>query len=120
LSSNAFYPSYSYIFAITNETLATITFTAPHDYTIGEIVSFRVGKPFGMFEINNLRGKVLATTTDSITVNIDSSNWNVFSLANLNDPGTSPPVCVPSSSGVIPFEENPTVNIEDAFDNRRL
>lgn len=98
---------------------ATVTFTAAHDFTPGEIVSFRVGQQFGMSEINNKRAKVLLKSTDSIVVDINTTTWTPFTLANLNEPKTSPPVCVPSSSSVIPFEENPSVNIQDAFDNRR-
>ena len=120
MSANVFYPSYAYISAITNATQATVTFTADHDFTAGEIISFRVGKQFGMYQINNKRAKVLTTTDDTVTVDIDTSTWGTFSLSNLNDPGTSPPVCVPSASSVIPFQENPSVNIEDAFDNRRI
>lgn len=113
-----FYPRYSFIESITNALQAVVTFTEDHDFTPGEIVSFRVGRAFGMDEINNKRAKVLYTTDDTITVDIDTSTWTPFSVANLDEPGTSPPVCVPSSSSVIPFEENPRVNIEDAFDNR--
>ncbi len=120
MALNEFYPRFAYIEAISNDTLALVTFTEDHDFTPGEIVSFRVGKAFGMPEINNKHGKVLITTSDSIVVNIDTSTWGTFSLANLNDPGTSPPVCVPSASSVIPFQENPSVNIQDAFDNRRI
>lgn len=119
MSSNVNYPSFSYISDITNDVQATVTFTADNNFTPGEIVSFRVQKAFGMSEINNKRGKVLFKSNDAIVVNIDTTNWTPFSLSNLNDPGTSPPVCVPSSSSVIPFEENPSVNIQDAFDNRR-
>lgn len=120
MARNAFYPRYSDIESITNSIQALVTFTENHDFTPGEIVSFRVGKAFGMNEINNKRGKVLFITDDSIIIDIDTTTWTPFSLANLNEPGTSPPVCVPSSSSVIPFEENPSVNIEDAFDNRRV
>lgn len=120
MPTNVFYPSYAYISAITNATTPTVTLTADHDFTAGEIVSFRVGKLFGMYEINNKRAKVLTTTSTEIVIDIDTSTWGTFSLANLNTAGTSPPVCVPSSSSVIPFQENPSVNIEDAFDNRRI
>ena len=120
MSSNIFYPTYSYIAAITNDTQATVTFDEPHDFTPGEIVSFRVGPAFGMSEINNKRARVLVKSTYSIQVEIDTTTWTPFTLANLNEPGTSPPVCVPSSSSVVPFEKNPIVNIQDAFDNRRI
>lgn len=120
MATNRFYPRYAEIEAITNETQAVVTFTEDHDFLVGEIVSFRVGRPFGMSEINNLHSEVLFKTDDTITVDIDTSTWRAFSLANLNEPKTSPPVCVPSASGVIPFQQNPVVNIEDAFDNQRI
>lgn len=120
VANNAFYPRYSEISAITNSSQAVVTFTEEHDFTIGEIVSFRVGRKFGMSQINNKHAKILFKTDDTITVDLDSSTWNIFSLAELNEPGTSPPVCLPSASGVIPFQDNPSVNIEDSFDNRRL
>ena len=114
----SYYPTFSYISAITNELNPTVTFTANHDFTVGEIVSFRVGKPFGMSEINNKRAHVLAITDTTITIDIDTSTWTPFSLVNLNNPGTTPPVCVPSSSGVITQLYTPSVNIEDAFDKQ--
>lgn len=115
-----YYPRYSEINAITNAAQAAVTFTEAHDFTVGEIVSFRVTKDFGMYELNNRRAKVLSTTSDSITVNIDSSTWNAFTLANLDAEGTTPPICVPSSSGVIDNIYTPSVNIEDAFDKRDI
>lgn len=119
MAHNTFYPRYAEISDITNDVNALVTFTEDHDFTPGEIVSFRVGKAFGMNEINNKRAKVLLTTNDTILIDLNTSFWTPFSLANLNEPGTSPPICIPSSSGVIPNEENPTYNSKDAFDNRR-
>ncbi len=118
--ANNFYPSLAYISAITNAQNAVVTFTANHEFTPGEIVSFRVGKQFGMHEINNVQARILTITSNSITVPVDSSFWTPFTLANLNDPGTSPPCCVPSSSGVIPFEAEARVTLFDAFDNRPI
>ncbi len=118
MAQHHFYPHFSYISSITNSTQAIVTFTDTHDFTPGEIVSFRVGRQFGMYEINNQKGKVILKDDTSIVVDIDTSTWNTFSLSNLDEPGTSPPVCVPSSSSVVPFEYNPMVNIQDAFDNR--
>lgn len=121
MANNNFYPSLSYISAITNEQNAVVTFTADHEFTLGEIVSFRVGKQFGMSEINNVHSRIFAITNDSITTNVDTTTWTPFSLVNLNQPGTSPPCCVPSASGVIPFEDvTPRVTLFDAFDNRPI
>ena len=113
------YPTYSFISAITNGQTPTVTMTAAHDFTIGEIVSFRVGRSFVMNEINNKRAKISSVTSDTIVIDIDTTNWGVFSLANLDTDGTSPPICVPSSSGSLANESIPRTNILDAFDVRR-
>jgi hypothetical protein len=116
--ANVIYPSKAYINAITNALQAVVTFTASHDFTVGEKVSFRVRKPFGMFQINNVIGLVLSKTSDTITVDVDSSDWDVFDYSALNTAGSSPPVCIPVSSGIIPLTDPPQINIVDAFDNR--
>lgn len=115
----AFYPRYQEISSITNDKQATVSFLGTHDFTPGEIVGFRVGQAFGMKEIDRMRGKVLEISIDSITVDIDTSTWTPFSLANLDEPGTSPPVVVPSSSGLVPGASIPQTNLADSFDNRR-
>lgn len=118
--SNQFYPRKAFINAITNAQNAVVTFTANHDYIVGEIVSFRVTANFGMFELNRKRGKVLSITADTITVDIDTSLFTPFSFASINTLGTTPPLVVPSSSGVIPNQVIPQTSLDDAFDNRRV
>lgn len=113
----SFYPAFSYIANITNEKQAVVTFTAPHDFTLGENVGFRVTAPYGMFEINNMIGRVLSLDTYSIRVDIESTLWNPF-VTPVSTIGTSPPVCVPSSSGIIPNLNPATINLQDSFDNR--
>lgn len=113
------YPTLMYINAITNAQNAVVTFTADSDFTDGEYVSFRVTRDFGMYEINQKRGKVLSHTSNTITVDIDTINFTAFTYANLNDPGTTPPTCVPAGSGIIPFRDPSTVNLYDSYDNRR-
>ena len=117
--TNVIYPQKALINALTNAQQAVATFTADHDFTVGEVVSFRVRPPFGMFKINNKKGIVLATTSDTITVDIDSSDWDPFDYSVLDDPGTTPPVVVPCCSVRVPGSQPPEVNILDAFDNRR-
>jgi hypothetical protein len=113
------YPRLAYINDITNAQNAVATFTEDCDFTDGEYVSFRVTKDFGMYQINQKRGKVLSHTSDTITVDIDSSNWTPFSYALIDTEGTTPPCCVPAGSGIIPSFYPETVNLEDSFDNRR-
>lgn len=111
------YPAFRYITDISNAQNAVITTSEDHDFTDGEIVSFRVTSPYGMDEMNDQQAKVLSHTDDTITVDIDSMNYTAFiyPVAGL----TTPPVVVPSSSGVISRQFNSEMNLEDAFDNRR-
>lgn len=117
--TNVIFPQKAFINALTNAQQAVATFTVDHDFTLGEIVSFRVTRSFGMFQINRRRGTVVALTSDTITVTIDSSDWDAFDFSALDDPGTTPPMCVPCCSTRIPGSEPPQIAINDAFDNRR-
>ena len=110
-------PNLQYINAITLGTTTTFGFTANHNFSAGENVSFRVSKPYGTQELNNKKGTILSLTSNTITVNLDSTNYTpfIYPVSGRN----TPPVCVPSSSGIIPNSSPPTVNLEDAFDNVR-
>ncbi len=110
-----FVPGKRYISDISNAQFAVVTTTEDHNFTDGEIVSFRVSKDSGMFEMNEKQAKVLLHTSDTITVNIDSMNFTPF-VAGLDI--QVPPMVVPSSSSIIPDSDPATVNLEDAFDNR--
>ena len=119
MAANRFYPRFAYVNDISNAQEAVIGFTDDHDFIVGENVSLRVRKEFGMFQINNKNGKVLSATDTTITVDIDTTTWDPFDYSALNTEGSSPPVCVPTSSGVINSNGVRTVVIDDAFDNRR-
>ena len=109
-------PYLSYITGISQAQFAIVTFLAPHDFIVGEIVSFRVSQPFGMVQINNLRGLILAISSLTITVNIDTSNFNAFIYPVSGK--VTPPVSVPVGSGIVPGTT--TVILNDAFDNGPL
>ena len=112
-----FFPLMREISNITQAQIAVVTTTEDHFFVPNELVSFRVTPAYGMFEMNNLRGKVISVTSDTLTVDIDSSNFTAFS--NPGDlTGTTPPCVVPSSSGVDLNTYSPTMILEDAFDNR--
>jgi len=117
-SGYVFVPRFRYIISITNSQYAVVTFSEDHDFVDNEIVSFRVTPEFGMFEINNLQSKVLSHTNDTITVGIDTTFWTPFVYPTLATKYT-PPVCVPSASGVRDNLYVPTVILEDCFDNVR-
>lgn len=112
-----FYPRMRLVEEITNAQYAVVTCTEDHDFVDHEIVSLRVSRPYGMTEINNLHAKVLSHTSDSVTLDIDSTNFTDFSIPG-DLTGTTPPCIVPSSSGVDLTEYSPIMILEDAFDNR--
>lgn len=125
-----FYPRWKYIANITKAAQAVVSFTAKNDFTPGEIVSFRVSSDFGMDEINFKTARVLSvtnsSTVSSITIDLDTSGFTTFAFPlSASVKTTSPAVCVPSSSGVVPFsgsatipQEPPGTDLMDAFDNR--
>lgn len=110
-----YYPQFRYVTAITNSQYATVTFSDVHMFTPGEIIGMRVSKPYGMTEINNVNALVLSITPTTIKINVDTSNFTpfIYPVSGTN----TPPVCVPSASGVIPGSNPPTVNLFDTFDN---
>lgn len=112
-----FYPRVRLVEDITNAQHAVVTCTEDHDFIDNEIVSLRVSKDYGMNEINNKHAKVLSYTSDTVTLDIDSTNFTAFSIPG-DLTGTTPPCIVPSSSGVDLTEYSPTMILEDAFDNR--
>lgn len=117
MTNYQFYPRFRYISDITNDQQAVVTCTEDHDFTVGEIVSFRVSRQNGMYQINNRQSKVISITSDTVTVDLDTLSFDDFI------PGLEVktlPVIVPSSSGVISDLYTTTVTLEDAFDNRRV
>ncbi len=118
-SGYVFVPRFRFITAITNAQHAVVTFSEDHDFIDNEIVSFRVTRPFGMVEINNLQSKVLSHTNNTITVDIDSTYWTPFIYPAVV-PKYTPPVCVPVASGIKEHLYIATVILEDCFDNLRV
>lgn len=115
--SYAMYPRYALIENITQALNAVVTFAADHDYTDGEILSFRVSIPYGMRQINNQQARVLSHTDDTVTIDLDTTQYFTFVLASNQQ---MPAMTVPAASGIIPGQYVATINLEDAFDNRRV
>ena len=118
--TNVIYPQKAFINAITNAQNAVVTFTADHDFTLGEIVSFRVTRKFGMYNLNQKSAIVQATTSDTITVDIDTTSWDPFDYSLLDTAGTTPPIVIPCCSSTIPGTNPTRINQKAAFDNRRV
>lgn len=117
MTDNSFVPKFFLIQSITKGKETVITFTEDHDYVVSQYVSFRCGKPNGMVEINEKRGKILELTSDTITVDIDSTNYTDFMF----DLGVAIlPVACPAGSGVSIGEYVPRYILNDCFDNTRV
>lgn len=107
------------IIGITNSQLAVVNFGTAHPYSAGELLSFRVSKPYGMIEMNNLQGRVLAITSTTVIVDIDTLSFTAFVYPPVGVVEV-PAQVVPAGSGIIPGLTPPTVNLEDVFDNRPI
>jgi len=117
MTNSRFEPRWQYVTDITNAQNAIVSTLDDHDFVDNELVSFRVEQAYGMRQINNLRGKVLSHTNNSITINIDTMSFDPFIYPVSGE--NTPPVVVPVASGVDQSLFTPTVILNDAFDNVR-
>ena len=111
-----FVPQFSLIESIELGQQTVVTFTAPCDFTVGEIVSFRVSPSSGTRELNNQQALVLNVTSDTITVPINSINYTPF-IYNTENSLVFPAMVVPVGSGIVPNAMPPQTNLKDVFDN---
>lgn len=80
-----FQPSVKVISAITNANPAAITTTDTHSYMDGMIVRIIVPQACGMRQMDNKSGTITCTGTNTFTINIDSTRFDVFSVPVLPD-----------------------------------
>jgi hypothetical protein len=116
VTTSVFTPYVLGIIGISNAQQAVVTFASAHPYTPGEILSFRVSKPYGMVEMNNVQATVLSTTEYTVTMDIDTLGFNAFVYPPVGIV-VAPSVSVPAGSGIIPNSNPSTVNLLDVFDN---
>lgn len=107
-----FSPRKRTITGITAAASAVITMSITHGYSVGEVVRFQVPAVFGMTQIDNLTGEISAvnTTTNTITVDINSSAFTAFAF-----PASA---SVPFSfAEVIPIGTQSSTSVSDATNN---
>lgn len=100
---------------ITNAKAAVVTFSADHNFILGEWISFRVPPPNGMIQLNNQKALIVSLTPTTVTIAVDSLQFYPFIYVTN---GQIPCVAVPAGSGIPPGTA--TVTLEDAFDNQPL
>lgn len=121
-SSIIYYPGYSQtqvyenfivrdIESISNSFPMVLTTTVDHKYIAGLKVRFMIPKGFGMEELNVLDGQIISVTDDTLTINLNSTNFSVFSYPNSLPSAYTAPVVIPNSSGPpLPPESLPNPN----------
>jgi len=77
--SSKYQPFVTGITAITPQGQSTlVTADQNHGFVIGNEVTFQIPPQWGMFQLNGMSGFVTAITSNTITVNINTSNFNAF------------------------------------------
>jgi len=112
-----YYPRRRFISAISSGAAAEVTLTVTHGYTVGQEVRFQVPAAYGMTEINNLTGTITAvnTTTNTVTVDIDSSGFTSFSFPLTAAVPFTPAMMVPVGEAA---EDAYTNLLDDATENQ--
>ncbi len=96
-----FQPKERIITSITQAVQAVVKFAAPHDFTVGQEIRFKVPVvtpiAYGMIEINNLIGTVVAVdlVNNTVTVDIDTTGFTAFAFPLTADVPFTPAQAVP-------------------------
>ena len=109
-SAVIYYPGYSQqtvqenlqwktIASITQSNPCVLTTTYNHHYVAGMRVRFNIPGMFGMVQLNDVEVQVLSITNNTLTVNVDSSNFAPFAYPSPLPQAYTPPVVIPDASG---------------------
>jgi hypothetical protein len=105
-----YYPGYSQtqvqenlrcktIESVTNANPCVVTTVNDHGYVAGMKVRFLIPIAFGMTQLNEINVQVTSVTSDTLTLDLDSSNFNIFSYPNPLPSAFTNPSVIPNSSG---------------------
>jgi len=76
--NSPFYPQNRYIISITQAAQAVVSLSVTADYKVGQAVRFNIPNAFGMVQLNNLVGNIVAVANNQITVDIDTTAFSPF------------------------------------------
>jgi len=111
-----FYPLPRLITSVILGTVTVLGFDENHGYENGQVVSFRISKPFGTLELNNQHATIISHTDTTITIDIQSSFYTSFIYPVVTDDYV--PQCIPSASGILPESALAQTNLQCSFDHR--
>ena len=84
LAPVTFIPSTLLITAISKSLPMQVTFTVPstgsNTYIPGQLVRLKIPRSYGMSQANGLTGRILTVSLNSMTLNIDSSAFDTFTV----------------------------------------
>jgi len=109
-SSVQYYPGYAQqtvienlvwkvIDSISNSFPMTVNTILDHNYVDGMMVRFNIPSMFGMQELNIVEAQVLTASSNVLTIDLDSTNFSVFSYPISLPSAYTPPTIIPDSSG---------------------
>lgn len=100
--------SNSYPMVVTAEVNAV---TEANSYIVGQVVRLTVPKRYGMFQANNLQGQIVAIDGLDFSLNLDSREFDVFSVpsGNVEQPASLAPagsrnLQFNNNTGQVPFQ----------------
>jgi hypothetical protein len=110
MTAIVYYPGYSQVQVQENlrtQTIASITNAFPmvvttvnnHGYVAGMDVTFLIPTQFGMTQLNGVNAQVLVASTNSLTINLDSTNFTPFAYPSPLPSAYTPPSVIPNASG---------------------
>jgi len=105
-----YYPGYSQvqvqenlrcqtIASVTNANPCVVTTVDDHGYPAGLKVRFLIPTQFGMVQLNLVNTQVIAVTSDTLTLDLDSTNFNAFAYPSPLPSAYTNPSVIPNSSG---------------------
>jgi hypothetical protein len=97
-----YYPTRRYITSITQAASAVIQFSVTHGFQVGQTIRIDVPAAYGMTQINGLLGTITAVNTattaatgNTVTVNINSTNFTAFAFPTNTAGAFTPAQAVP-------------------------
>ena len=121
-NSGTYIPFKCTITAITQAQQAVITTAVDHGWVVGNLIQCMIPKEYGMRQLTGITGLVLAVTSDTVTVNIDTTHFDTFAIPVVSaltvlDPSEIIPVGGDNTGYVTDNVSNPALQIPGTFRN---
>ena len=120
--SGTYIPFKCTITAITQGTTTVVTTSVNHGFVVGNQVQFNIPEQWGIFQLNGLKGLILSITSNTITVNIDSTKFDAFITPVVVSPTVvDTPEVIPigdqNTGYLLPGGSAPTLQIPGTYRN---